>query len=80
MTGLREILRRRSQKAGIPEPQIHDFRRAFAIESLRNNGDLARLSYFLGHSDIKTTQRYLHITDEDLAEFHDLTSPVQNLP
>jgi integrase/recombinase XerD len=38
--GLNEILRRRALDAGVKKPGAHDFRRAFAINFLRNGGDV----------------------------------------
>ncbi len=42
-SGLREIIRRRARDAKVKEPGLHDFRRCFAIEFLRNNGDIFTL-------------------------------------
>jgi len=40
---LRDILRRRAKLAGIPMSSLHDFRRAFALEMLRNGADIFAL-------------------------------------
>jgi site-specific recombinase XerD len=64
--GLREIIRRRSENAGIETPGLHDFRRAFALKAFRDGMDILTLSTILGHSDISTTRRYLNINTEDL--------------
>lgn len=79
MTGLREMLRRRSTRAKIPLPQLHGFRRAFAVESLRNSIDLVSLSRLMGHADLQTTQRYLHLLTDDLKAAHERSSPADNL-
>jgi len=34
--GLRAVLTRRAQEAGVEEPALHDFRRAFALAMLQN--------------------------------------------
>lgn len=75
--GLREIVRRRSQKAGVETPGIHDFRRAFALNFLRNNpGEIYSLQKLMGHSDLQVLRRYLAQTDEDIADAHRRGGPV----
>jgi site-specific recombinase XerD len=69
-SGLREIIRRRANKAGIPEPGLHDFRRAFAVNSLRAGMDVVTLSRLLGHTNLATVQRYLALVKDDLAASH----------
>ena len=48
----------------IPSP--HDFRRTFAIESLRKGCDLIRLMKLMGHTSTQVLQRYLALQVEDL--------------
>jgi len=79
LSGLRAIIRRISKIAGIPEPGLHDFRRAFALAMVRNGSDLLTVSRLLGHSSLVVTQRYLAINDTDLHEVHRKTSPADNL-
>ncbi|WP_334305089.1 tyrosine-type recombinase/integrase [Holtiella tumoricola] len=47
------------------------FRHTFAINYLRNGGNIAFLQQILGHSSIETTRMYLHITSEDLQQNFD---------
>jgi len=77
--GLRQILRRRSIRANIPEHQAHDFRRAFAIESLRNGIDLITLMHLMGHTSTVVLQRYLKLVESDLHRAHSRSSPADNL-
>jgi integrase/recombinase XerC/integrase/recombinase XerD len=77
--GLRDMFQRRSARAGIGTPQIHDFRRAFAIESLRNGCDLVTLMRLMGHTSPNVLRRYLHLVDGDLQKTHERTSPADNL-
>jgi len=77
--GLRQVLRRRADQAHVPVPQVHDFRRAFALESLRNGCDLVRLMRLMGHSSTRVLQRYLHLLDDDLRLAHQLSSPADAL-
>ncbi len=57
-----------ARRAGLPEDRIrpHTLRHTFATEALRRGVNLASLQRLLGHSDIKVTQRYLHLVTEDI--------------
>ncbi len=77
--GLRQILRRRSSRAGIPRPALHSFRRAFAINSLRNGMDVFSLQKLMGHADLTVLRRYLAQTREDLQSAHERAGPVDKL-
>jgi len=68
--GLRKILTRRAQKAGVEEPSLHDFRRAFALAMLRNGTDIFTLAKLMGHEGISVLQRYLKQTNLDTGEAH----------
>lgn len=63
---LREIMRRLSQKAGIEEPSLHDFRRAFCLECMRKGVDLLTLSRLMGHTTLQLLTRYAKQTTNDL--------------
>jgi integrase/recombinase XerD len=77
--GLTAFIRWRSQQAGIDRPGLHDFRRAGALELLRNGADLSEVSKYLGHESVEVTMRYLAITPEDIRKMHTKNSPVDNL-
>ena len=77
-SGLREIIRRRAGDAKIKVPGIHDFRRCFAIEFLRNDGDIFTLQRILGHSSLEMVKRYLAIAKTDCETAHRKASPVDN--
>ena len=64
--GIRQVVRRAARRAGVPEPGMHAFRRAFAVNSLRNGMDLVTLQRLMGHADLSTLNRYLALVDEDL--------------
>ena len=78
-TALRAILCRRAERAGVPAPSIHSFRRGFAIASLRAGMDLVSLQRLLGHSDLSVIRRYLAQTEGDLQAAHAQASPVDRL-
>lgn len=77
--GIRQVIRRRSEQVGIPAPGMHDFRRYFAIECLRNGMDLETLRRLMGHTSLTVLQRYLYIIKDDLARLHGQASPGDNL-
>ena len=79
MHGLRQVVRRAAEKAGIPEPGMHSFRRAFAVNSLRNGMDIVTLQRLMGHADLSVLDRYLDLLDEDLQRAHDRYGVVDNL-
>ena len=44
----------------------HVLRHTFATRAYKNGIDLKTLQMLLGHSDLKTTSRYIHPSVEDL--------------
>lgn len=57
-------------RLGIQRFGFHRLRHTFATEYLRRGGDVVRLSRTLGHTQITTTMRYLHLLTEDLSSEH----------
>jgi site-specific recombinase XerD len=77
--GLRQIIRRRAEKAGVEVPSLHDFRRYFALECLRSGKmSIYELQHLMGHSDLQVLRRYLAITEQDTEQAHRRASPVDN--
>jgi hypothetical protein len=74
--GLNEVIRRRAKAAKVKKPGLHDFRRAFALNFLRNGGDIFTLQSLMGHADLQVLRRYLAQTNDDLREAHRKASPV----
>jgi integrase/recombinase XerD len=77
--GLKMIMRRRADKAGVQVPSIHAFRRWFALQMLRNGADIFSLQGLMGHADIQVLRRYLAQTNSDLKTVHEQASPVDRL-
>lgn len=77
--GLRQVVRRRAEKAGIDMPSMHSFKRALAILCLRNGVDIYSLQKLMGHSDLTLLRRYLNQTEDDLRQAHRKAGSVDNL-
>jgi integrase len=60
-----DIARRR---AGLPDVRMHDLRHTFASLLVNNGSSLYAVQMLLGHTQIKTTQRYAHLTQETLLD------------
>jgi integrase/recombinase XerD len=77
--GLRQILERRSQAAGLTsQPTLHKFRRAFALSMLRSEVDVYSLQKLMGHADLSVLRRYLAQNEDDILAAHRKGSPVEN--
>jgi integrase len=65
--GLNDRWQRTRTAAGLTDFRFHDFRHDFATKVLRETGNLKLVQKALNHTDIKTTARYAHVLDEDIA-------------
>jgi integrase/recombinase XerD len=55
--------------------RVHDLRHRFAINWLKNGGDIYRLSRHLGHKSVKTTEIYLdYLTDDEIDTIRGVTA------
>ena len=77
--GMRQIVRRRAESAGVEEPGMHAFRRAFAVNSLRNGMDVITLQRLMGHTTLAVINRYLALVDDDLRASHQKFGVVDNM-
>jgi len=74
---LQLVLAAAKRKAGIIKPgSIHALRHSFATHLLDKGTDVTMIMKLLGHNDIKTTLRYLHITNRDMLQ---IISPLDDL-
>lgn len=73
---LTEAIGRRVKDAGIEWPlTAHKLRHAFATSMLEAGCDLFALMKMLGHSDLGTTQIYLHMAPERARQLHGQCDP-----
>lgn len=73
---LKRTIQHYNHMRGITKTSIHLFRHTFAINYLRNGGNIMYLKEILGHSKLSTTQIYLQINNEELKLNFDEYSPL----
>ena len=74
---LQMVLAAAKEKAGILKPgSIHALRHSFATHLLDKSTDVTIIMKLLGHNSIRTTMRYLHVTNRDILQ---VLSPLDDL-
>jgi integrase len=66
-TGAKTAWQRLRTSSGLADFRFHDFRHDFGTKLLRDSGNLKLVQKALNHRDIKSTLRYAHVLDEDVA-------------
>ena len=54
------------KKAGLADVRLHDARHSFASLLINSGRTLYEVQHILGHSQVKTTQRYAHLSQDTL--------------
>ncbi|MCK1569455.1 site-specific integrase [Bradyrhizobium sp. 173] len=65
--GAKAAWQRIRANAGLADFRFHDFRHDFGTKLLRDSGNIRLVQKAMNHRDIKSTLRYAHVLDEDLA-------------
>jgi site-specific recombinase XerD len=74
---LQQVLQMAKTKAGIMKPGgMHALRHSFATHLLDRGTDISLIMKLLGHNDLRTTLRYLHVTNKDILA---IISPLDEL-
>lgn len=63
-------------RAGVLDVHPHRFRHTFAINFLRNGGNVYELQMALGHTTMEMVRTYLALAETDLQRAHEVASPV----
>ena len=53
-------------RAGMPDLRLHDLRHSFASLLINSGRTLFEVQHILGHAQVKTTQRYAHLSQDTL--------------
>jgi len=54
------------RNAGLSDVRIHDLRHSFASLLINQGRTLYEVQHLLGHTQVKTTQRYAHLSQDTL--------------
>jgi integrase len=66
--GLKSRWRYLRKLAGVVDFRFHDIRHDVGTKLLRKTGNLKLVQKALGHANLKTTARYAHVLDDEVAE------------
>lgn len=69
-SSVESILRKIGKRAGVERVHPHRFRRTCATFALRRGMPIEQVSRMLGHANVATTQIYLDLSDDELAQAH----------
>jgi integrase len=66
-SGLKSAWKRIRADAAVADFRFHDYRHDFATKLLRETRNLKLVQKALNHADIKTTTKYAHVVDDEVA-------------
>jgi site-specific recombinase XerC len=67
LSGTKSRWQRMRAKAGVKDFRFHDYRHDFGTKLLRDCGNLKLVQKAMNHTDIKSTLRYAHVNDKEIA-------------
>ncbi len=65
---LRRLVIRLGERCGVQNATLHRFRHTFAVNFLRNGGNLFALQDMLGHASLSMVRRYARLAETDLQD------------
>lgn len=65
---VRQVVHRYARMAGVPDVSPHALRHSAATHMLNGGADIRQVQEMLGHSSLTTTQRYTHVSIEQLKQ------------
>lgn len=78
VNGITDLLTNLGEAAKVADCHAHRFRHTFAINFLRNGGDVFTLQRLLGHSSLDMVKRYVKLAEVDAEQAHKRASPADN--
>jgi len=76
--GVLLLVKRLGEKASVHNVHPHRFRHTYAIQFLRNGGNLFELQQILGHEDLAMVKNYVRLAQLDLENAARRSSPADN--
>ena len=68
------------KQAGLADVRIHDLRHSFASFLVNAGRSLYEVQKILGHTQIKTTQRYAHLSQDTLVDAANVVPCIMSSP
>lgn len=78
-SAVKNLFRRLKKQSGVSRLYPHLLRHTFATRYLENGGDIHNLKLLLGHTTLKQTQQYLHISNTRVQRDFELYSPLDKI-
>lgn len=75
---VRHLIQRIARRGGVSHATVHRFRHTFAINFLRNGGNVLELQKLLGHEKMETIRIYADLAQIDLANAQRRASPADH--